>query len=53
MPCNIMLAGMDYMIMNALCREHLKEDEEHADRYNALCGLRVIQKAVIGKCYNV
>ena len=25
MPCNIKLAGMDYMIMNALSREHLLE----------------------------
>ena len=25
MPCNIKLAGLDYMIMNALSREHLME----------------------------
>ena len=27
MPCNIKLAGMDYMIMNALSREHLLDVE--------------------------
>ena len=36
MPCNIKLAGMDYMIMNALSREHLLDafDSSVRDEYD-------------------